>query len=108
MLKEYKVGDILENSIRQFAKVISIKNGIYGLSGWTSKENAEKATVAYKYVNGYGLSYAGVKLISSGSSKKTEAPSVKASSKTTTTKESKPKAKATGGKSTKKSAKASK
>lgn len=57
----YKVGQLLENSIRQFAKIVSVKNGIYGLTGWTDRRSAEKSTVARVFVNVYGLRNASVK-----------------------------------------------
>jgi len=66
---------ILENSIRQFAKIISVKNGVYALSGWMTRENAEKATVAMKHVNVFGLQYAGVRVASAGTSSKKSAKS---------------------------------
>jgi hypothetical protein len=60
---QYKVGSILENSIRQFTKIITAKNGIYGLSGWMSREHAEKATVVRQRMNKYGLQYACVRIV---------------------------------------------
>lgn len=69
MSDKFKVGAILENPLRQFAKIIAIKNGVYALSGWTSREHAEKATVAYTRVNSYGLMYANVKVVSAGKGK---------------------------------------
>lgn len=71
---EFKVGQILENSLRQFTKVVSVRNGIYGITGWMSRESAEKSTVAHKFVNKYGLSYAGVKAVKGGKSKGATAP----------------------------------
>ena len=70
----YAVGQILVNDLRQFAKVISCKNGVYGLSGWSSKENAEKATVAHKFVNVYGLQYANLRVVSTETKAKASAP----------------------------------
>lgn len=72
---EFKVGQILENSLRQFAKIITIRNGIYGLTGWTSREAAEKTNVAHKHVNEYGLLYAGAKVVKGG--KVSNAPETK-------------------------------
>lgn len=69
-----KVGAILENSLRQYTKVISIRNGIYGLSGWTTRESAEKANVSTKFVNIYGLKYANVKVVGGTKADKATAP----------------------------------
>lgn len=63
MDNKFKVGMILENPIRQFSKIISHKNGVYGLSEWSNRINAEKATVAYIHLNIYGLQYANVRII---------------------------------------------
>jgi hypothetical protein len=63
MSQEFKVGQIIENSLRQFTKIISVRNGIYGISGWASRESAEKATVAHKFVNKYGLAYANAVIV---------------------------------------------
>jgi len=71
MNQTFKVGQILENSVRQFTKIISIKNGVYGLSGWSTKDAATKATVAFQHVNGYGLKYAGARVVGG---KETPAP----------------------------------
>lgn len=77
-LKDYKVGNILKNEVGQFTKIISIKNGVYGISGWTTKGNALKATVAHNFVNGYGLKYAGVTLEAAGKGNTAaKAPAVK-------------------------------
>jgi len=77
----YAVGQILVNDLRQFTKIISLKNGVYGLSGWTSKENAEKATVAHKFVNVYGLKYANLRVVSAGPKVKATAPAETSGSK---------------------------
>lgn len=99
--KEFAVGDILINSLKQFTKIISIKNGIYGLAGWTTKDSAEKSTVATKFVNSYGLEYAGVEVFSTTTAKvaKASAPvaSVASKAKVSAPKASgKPKAKGKG------------
>jgi hypothetical protein len=83
----FKVGSILENSIRQFTKVIFLKNGVYGLSGWTSREHAEKATVVRQRVNKYGLQYACVKAVTSSADK--SAPSQTKATSTSKTKAAK-------------------
>lgn len=69
-MPEFKIGSVVENSMRQFTKIISYRRGIYGLSGWTSRANAEKATNAVTFVNKYGLEYAGAKTVSKGGSTK--------------------------------------
>lgn len=66
MSQEFKVGQILENSLRQFTKVVSVRNGIYGLTGWMSRESALKSNVVHKFVNIHGLRYAGVKVSKGG------------------------------------------
>lgn len=71
--KDLKVGAILENGIRQFAKIISIKDSIYNLSYWTPyKANAEEATVGYVRVNIYGLESAGVRVVTKAPKSKDE------------------------------------
>ena len=73
MTQDFKVGAILENSVRQFAKIIAVREGnIYGLSGWTTRESAEKATVAHKFVNSYGLEYAGARVVKGGTGASTK------------------------------------
>ncbi len=60
----YQVGTILVNSVGQFTKIISFRNGRYGLSGWVaSRTNAEKANVAFKYVNTSGLAAISVQIV---------------------------------------------
>ena len=63
---EFKVGQIIENSLRQFTKIVSVRNGIYGLTGWQSRESAEKSNVAHNFVNVYGLRYAGARIVKGG------------------------------------------
>jgi hypothetical protein len=62
---ELVVGAILENHLRQYAKIISVKDGVYLLSGWTTRENADKANVGYTRMNIFGLQNAGFKVVSS-------------------------------------------
>ena len=66
MSQEFKVGQILENSLRQFTKVVSVRNGIYGITGWMSRESAEKSNVSHKFVNKYGLRYANARVVKGG------------------------------------------
>lgn len=76
--KQYTVGTILENKVKQFTKVISVRNGVYGLSGWTTLKNAEKATVARLFINSNGTRHAGCKVVKAGTKTKasdTGAPS---------------------------------
>lgn len=49
---------ILENAVGQFTKIISVRNGVYGLSGWTTRANADKATAPAIHRNKYGLDQA--------------------------------------------------
>ena len=79
--KAYKVGTILENSLRQFTKVISVRRGVYGISGWSARKSAEKATVATKFVNRYGLKFAGAKVVTKGGSAKKSTAKASTSSK---------------------------
>lgn len=57
MTKNFKEGDILENSVGEFTKVISadVAAEAYSISGWTNRKTAEEATVAMARVNTYGL-----------------------------------------------------
>ncbi len=73
--RSFKVGDVLENSVRQFTKVVSIRNNRYGLSGWTDRGNAEKATVAMIFLNINGMTGAQVKVVKKGSSKSDDSAS---------------------------------
>lgn len=72
--KQYTPGTILKNKIGQFTKVVSVKNGVYGLSGWTTLKNAEKATVARVFVNKHGTRYAGCTVEKEGKKVKESAP----------------------------------
>lgn len=63
MSKEYKVGTILKTPQGLFTKVISCKNSVYGLSDFSNRVNAEKATRADRYINIYGLEYANVQVV---------------------------------------------
>lgn len=61
--RSLKVGDVVVNEVRQYAKILSFSNGVYGLSGWTTLGNAEKATVVQKFLNTYGVSQANLRLV---------------------------------------------
>ena len=63
----YKVGDILINDLNQFTKIISLKNGKYGLSGWSARSSAEQSNVARQYLNIHGLQSANLRVVSSAS-----------------------------------------
>lgn len=56
--QDFRVGSIIKNYINQFAKIVSIKNNIYGLSKWGNIENAKKANVAQIHVNIFGINAA--------------------------------------------------
>ena len=91
----YKVGDIIVNEVRQFAKIISLKNGVYGLSNWGTQGNAEKASVAFVRINTYGLSTANLKVVKSNSTVSAKKPTSKpASAKAKAEAKAKAKAKA--------------
>jgi hypothetical protein len=72
MSQNFKVGDLLINTVGQFTRIISVQANRFGLSGWTTRVNAEKANVATKFVNIYGLEAAQVRVVGKGTSKKTE------------------------------------
>ena len=63
----YKVGQVIESSNRQYAKIISILNGRYGLSGFTSLANAKKANVAIDFFNEYGMEANAFKIVGKAS-----------------------------------------
>lgn len=65
----YQVGAILKNPLRQYTKIISVKNGVYGISGWQSRENAEKSTIAMKHLNVFGLQFSGVRVVEQADAK---------------------------------------
>jgi hypothetical protein len=90
---EFKVGDVLVNDLGQFTKIISLKNGKYGLSGWSTRSSAEKETTARQFLNIYGLKAANLRVLSSASIVKAKAPA-KTVGKTTPKKVAKAKAKA--------------
>ena len=86
MDKVFAIGDIIVNELRQHAKIISFKNGVYGLSGWTTLINAEKANVVQSFMNVYGMAQANISVVSSSSK-----PSQKAKEETVKSKPSKKK-----------------
>lgn len=63
----YKVGQVIESANRQFAKIISVHNGRYGLSGFTNLVNAKKATVAIDFFNEYGMEANAFKIVGKAS-----------------------------------------
>jgi len=63
----YKVGQIIESANRQFAKIISVHNGRYGLSGFTNLANAKKANVAIDFFNEYGMEANAFKIVGKAS-----------------------------------------
>lgn len=90
MNETFNIGDIVVNDLRQFAKVITIKTGRYGLSGWTSRDHAEEDTVAQIFLNINGMLSANLQVVSNDGSTSSE----KTSGKPKTPKTAKPKAKA--------------
>lgn len=70
----FKVGSILVNPRKEYTKVISYKRGIYGLSGWTTRVGAEKATVATKFQNKHGLRYANARVVKGGVKAEAKSP----------------------------------
>lgn len=52
---QYEVGQILKNSVGQYAKIISINDGRYGLSGWTTLRGATEAETTTLVLNVYGI-----------------------------------------------------
>lgn len=71
MSKAIKIGSVIEDtSSGQFSKVINVRNGIYGLGGWTSRKSAEKQSVATIHMNGRALrNNASLKITSAASGK---------------------------------------
>ena len=57
-VKTYKVGQILKSDSGQYTKIISVRNGVYGISGWVNEKSAKKSTIAMKHVNRHGLANA--------------------------------------------------
>lgn len=66
MEKVYKVGTILKASSGEYTKIISYRNGVYGISGWASLVSAKKATVVQKSINAYGFQNANARVVSAG------------------------------------------
>lgn len=64
-MRQFEIGDVIESSVGKFAKIISFKNGVYGISGWTDLENAKNATSARTFLNIYGVQNANFQLVSS-------------------------------------------
>ena len=78
-----KQGDVIQNYQGRYAKVVTVKNNHYGLSAFVGKkDDAEKETVAVKFLNKFGMSQ-----IAPDKGAKTEAP--KEDKVTTTTKATK-------------------
>lgn len=63
MIKDIKVGTILENSIREFTKVLVVKDGMYGITGWSNLKGTKDAKVVVTYLNAFGLESAEVKIV---------------------------------------------
>lgn len=63
---DYPIGSIVRCDAGTYTKIISEKNGVYGISGWASKRAAEKANIARKFINVHGLKYAGGRIDSEG------------------------------------------
>lgn len=56
MSKAIKEGQIIQNRLGQFAKVIAIKGGFYYLTAWFSKKDqAQEAETRASFVNEIGL-----------------------------------------------------
>lgn len=89
MKETFNIGDIVVNDLGQYAKIVNIKTGRYGLSGWTSRGFAEKDEVAQIFLNINGMTSANLQVVSGGST----SPKVK-SEKVKAPKVAKPKAKA--------------
>lgn len=69
MAKQLKlaIGAILKSTDGFYTKVISTRNGIYGITGWArNKKGAIESTVALKFVNSYGLQYGNVEVVEEG------------------------------------------
>lgn len=63
MIKDIKVGTILENSVREFTKVLVIKGGMYGITGWSNLKGTKDADVVVTYLNSFGLEACEVKIV---------------------------------------------
>jgi hypothetical protein len=51
-----KAGDIIQNHQGRFAKIVSIKDSRFGITGWMlRKEDAKKDTRVMVFLNKYGL-----------------------------------------------------
>lgn len=60
----FKVGQIIENEVGQFTKIISFSDGRYGLGGWTrSQASAKDQNIVFTYINIYGLTTANAKVV---------------------------------------------
>lgn len=52
-----KAGDIIENYQGRFAKIVELKESLYGVSAWVlKKEDAQKETAVEIFLNEFGLS----------------------------------------------------
>ena len=69
-MDSFGIGDVVVNEMRQCAKIVSFRNGRYGLSGWTTQEHAEKATVAQIFLNTHGVESANLQLVVKGKTTK--------------------------------------
>lgn len=52
---KFEIGQIIKNSFGQFAQIISIKDDMFGLTGWSSLVSAKKSNVVTTYINIFGL-----------------------------------------------------
>lgn len=63
MIKDIKVGTILENSIREFTKVLVIKDGMYGITGWSNLKGTKDSKVVVTYLNSFGIESTGATIV---------------------------------------------
>lgn len=63
MIKDIKVGTILENSIREFTKVLVIKDGMFGITGWSNLKGTKDSKVVVTYLNSFGIESTGAKIV---------------------------------------------
>lgn len=56
MIKNLEIGQVLKTPNGRYCKVIAKRNGLYGLSDYTNEKSALAATVAYRWLNRFGLS----------------------------------------------------
>lgn len=67
MSDTYTVGTILKNSAGQFTKILEIREGRYGICGWTTLKGAQESEVVTLFLNEFGIEACEPEVVEAGS-----------------------------------------